>query len=75
MSHEMNWANAIMKKAEPSSDLAYAAKLNEIMLLGVAALRAGQGVKLQYDGANMRFANNADANQYLAREYRAGWSL
>ena len=35
----------------------------------------GQGVKLKYDGANMRFTNNADANQYLQREYRAGWSL
>jgi predicted dehydrogenase len=74
-SHEMNWANAIMKKAEPSSDFAYAAKLTETMLLGVAALRAGQGVKLKYDGAAMRFTNNADANQFLTREYRAGWSL
>jgi Predicted dehydrogenases and related proteins len=75
VSHEINWANAIMKKAEPSSELEYAAKLNEIMLLGMVALRTGQGVKLQYDGANMRFPNNADANQYLQREYRAGWSL
>jgi predicted dehydrogenase len=74
-SHEMNWANAIMKKAEPSSDFAYAAKLNEIMLLGLVALRAGQGVELKYDGANMRVTNNADANQFLTREYRAGWSL
>jgi len=74
-SHEMNWANAIMKKAEPSSDFAYAAKLTETMLLGVAALRAGQGVKLKYDAANMRVTNVPDANQYLQREYRAGWSL
>ena len=34
-SHELHWANAIMKKAEPSSDLAYAAKLNAIMLIDV----------------------------------------
>ena len=74
-SHEINWAHAIMKKAEPSSDFAYAAKLTETMLLGIAALRTGQGVKLKYDGANMRFTNNDEANQYLQREYRAGWSL
>jgi len=73
--HELNWANAIMKKAEPSSDFAYAAKLNEIMLLGIVALRAGQGKKILYDGANMRITNDADANQYLRREYRPGWSL
>jgi predicted dehydrogenase len=73
--HELNWANAIMKKAEPSSDFAYAAKLNEIMLLGIVALRAGQGKKILYDGANMRITNDADANQYLRREYRTGWSL
>jgi predicted dehydrogenase len=75
VSHEINWANAIMKKAEPSSDMAYAAKLTETMLLGIVALRTGQGVKIDYDAANMRVTNNADANQYLQREYRAGWSL
>ena len=74
-SHEMNWANAIMGKAEPSSDFAYAARLTETMLLGIVALRAGQGQKIYYDGANMRVTNSADANQYLTREYRAGWSL
>jgi predicted dehydrogenase len=73
--HEVVWANAIMKKGEPSSDFTYATKLNEIMLLGIAALRAGQGKKLLYDAPNMRFTNDADANQYLTREYRAGWSL
>jgi predicted dehydrogenase len=74
-SHEVNWANAIMGKAEPSSDFAYAARLTETMLLGLVALRAGQGVKIDYDAANMRVTNVADANQYLTREYRAGWSL
>ena len=74
-SHEMNWANAIMGKAEPSSDMAYAARLTETMLLGIVALRTGQGHKIYYDGANMRVTNNEAANQYLTREYRAGWSL
>ena len=74
-SHEMTWANAIMGKAEPSSDIAYAARLTETMLLGIVALRTGQGQKIYYDAANMRVTNSADANQYLQREYRAGWSL
>ncbi len=43
------------------------------MLLGVVALKAGR--KIEYDGANMRITNVPDANQYLEREPRAGWSL
>ena len=45
------------------------------MLLGLAALRAGQGKKVLYDGAAMQFTNAPDANQYLTREYRTGWAL
>jgi predicted dehydrogenase len=74
-SHEVNWANAIMGKAEPSSDFAYATRLTETMLLGLVALRTGQGQKIYYDEASGRVTNSAEANQYLEREYRSGWSL
>ena len=73
--HEVNWAQACKGRAEASSPFAYAAALTEVMLLGVVALRAGQGRKILYDGPNMRVTNVPEANQYLAREYRAGWSL
>jgi predicted dehydrogenase len=74
-SHEMNWAKAIKGEATASSPLEYAAKLTETMLLGVVALRTGQGRKLVYDGEKMLVTNIADANQYLSREYRAGWAI
>jgi hypothetical protein len=45
------------------------------MLLGIAALRTGQGKTLLYDGEQGRITNVADANQYLTREYRAGWAI
>ena len=51
----------------------YAAHLTEIMLLGVAALRAN--AQLHYDGAKMRFTNNDGANEFLTRTYRKGFSL
>ena len=73
--HEVNWAQACKGQAEASSPFAYAAGLTEVMLLGVVALRAGQGRKILYDGANMRVTNVPEANQYLTREYRAGWSV
>jgi predicted dehydrogenase len=71
--HEMNWINAIKGKEQLSSPMDYAALLTEIMLLGIVSLRANS--KLYYDAANMRVTNNADASQYLTREYRMGYSL
>ena len=73
VSHEMNWANAVKGQGKTSSPFEYAALLTETMLLGVVALRAGQGRKIVYDGANMQITNAPEANAFLTREYRAGW--
>jgi predicted dehydrogenase len=72
-SHEMNWINAIKGRDQISCPFSYAAPLTEIMLLGVASMRAG--TKIHYDAANMRITNNAGANDFLTRTYRAGYSL
>jgi predicted dehydrogenase len=71
--HEMNWINAIKGSDQISSDFEYGAHLTEIMLLGIAALRSK--TKLHYDSASMRVTNDANANQFLTREYRRGYSL
>jgi predicted dehydrogenase len=72
-SHEMNWVNAIRGRDQISCPFSYGAHLNEIMLLGVAALRAN--TKLTYDGAAMRVTNSVAANDFLTREYRSGFGL
>jgi len=74
-SHELNWAKAIRGEAKASSPFEYSAMLTETMLLGVAALRAGQGKKVLYDSEKSEFTNAPEANQYLTREYRAGWAI
>jgi predicted dehydrogenase len=74
-SHELNWIKAIRGEAKSSSPLEYAAQLTETMLLGLVALRAGQGKKILYDGERGEITNIVDANQYLTREYRAGWAI
>jgi hypothetical protein len=74
-SHPLNWAKAAKGQATSSSPIEYAAQLTETMLLGIVALRTGQGRKILYDGENMRITNIPEANQYLTREYRAGWSI
>jgi hypothetical protein len=70
--HEMNWVNAAKGLVEASCPFEYAARLTEVMLLGVVSLRANK--KISYDGANMRVTNDVAANDYLRREARSGWS-
>jgi len=75
VSHEQNWIQASKGEAPSSSPFSQASPLTETMLLGMAALRAGQGRKVNYDSERMAFTNAPDANQYLTRVYRKGWEL
>ena len=72
-SHEVNWADAAKGKGETSTPFEYAAQLTEVMLLGIVALRAGR--KIHYDAAAMKITNAPEANEFLRRDYRKGWSL
>jgi predicted dehydrogenase len=73
--HEANWTKAMRGEAKASSPFEYAGRLTETMLLGLVALRTGQGKKILYDGERGQVTNLPDANQYLTREYRAGWQI
>lgn len=73
--HEMNWVRSVKGLVPPSSPIEYAAQLTETMLLGIVALRTGQGRKLVYNGAAGTVTNIPEANQYLTREYRQGWEV
>jgi predicted dehydrogenase len=73
--HRMNWVNAIKGKEKATCPFEYATRLTETMLLGVVAMKTGQSKKIYYDGEKGVITNNADANQYLQREYRKGWTL
>jgi hypothetical protein len=69
--HEMNWVAAAKGTTPASSPFEYAARLTEVMLLGVVALRAGK--KIEYDAIAMRITNVPAANDYLQRTPRQGW--
>jgi len=67
---------AAIKGGPPAySNFNIAGKLTEMILLGNAAIRAGSQHPLEYDGENVKFTNWPEANQYLSREYRKGYSL
>jgi len=72
--HEQNWIEAC-KGGEPAcSNFDYSGPFTEMVLLGTIALRF-PGEKLECDGEKMEFTNKPEANEYIRREYRAGWSL
>ena len=54
-------------------DFDYSGSMMEQMLLGLVAHRAGK--KLLYDPAAGRITNAPEANDYLKRTYRSGWTL
>jgi predicted dehydrogenase len=73
--HEGNWLDACKGIGEAVSPFSYAGPLTETMLLGIVALRAGQGVRIEWDGESGAVTNNPEAAQYLHRPYREGYTL
>ncbi len=71
--HYQQWIRACKGGPKPLSNFDYAGPMSEAVLLGNVAARAGQ--KLEWDGAAMKVTNLPEANQWLRRQYREGWSL
>ena len=74
-SHHDDFFRACRGEGTACSNFDVAAPLNEMILLGCLAIRAGTGRKVEWDGPNMRCANIPKLNQYLQRDNRAGWSV
>lgn len=72
---QRDWIDAC-KNGNPSGtacNFEYSANMIENMCLGLAAFRAG--TELEYDGDKGIITNNVEANQYLTKPYRKGWTL
>jgi len=73
--HE-EWVESIKKNVQATSNFEYASKLVETMMLGNIAIRmAPKNAKLEWNGKKGEFTNVPEANEYLIREYKKGWSL
>jgi predicted dehydrogenase len=72
--HHQDWLAAIREGRQAGSSFDYGGPLTELALLGVIAIRF-LGQKLQWDAAQVRFTNCAEANPYIHPPYRTGWRL
>ena len=71
--HHKEWIKACKGGKPAGSNFDYAGLLTETVLLGNLAIRMGQ--KLYWDGPNTKITNVPEANKYIHRQYREGWSL
>ena len=66
------WAAACKGGAQSEGSFLHAGGISEAVNLYAVALRTRQ--RLYYDAASRKITNVAEANKYLSREYRKGWS-
>jgi hypothetical protein len=67
------WIDAFKNKTQSPGSFLLAGPISETINLGAIALRTRK--KILYDAAKMEITNVAEANKFLAREYRKGWEL
>jgi len=78
--HHREWIEACKGDKPAGSNFDWAGPLTESVLLGNVALRTQLReeltlYRLMWDSANLKFTNLDEADHFLRREYRAGWSL
>ena len=70
------WIAAIKTGKKSTTDFSYSGMLTETMLLGNVALRMKEAKTiLQWDAEKMQVMNLPEANRWVHKEYRQGWSL
>ncbi|MBL7154836.1 MAG: Gfo/Idh/MocA family oxidoreductase [Phycisphaerae bacterium] len=78
--HHQEWIDACKGGKPAGSNFDHAGPLAEAVLLGNVALRADlkeklTRIRLHWDSEKFEFTNMPEANQYLKRDYREGWTL
>lgn len=73
LGHYAEWLHACRTGAPTLCNFDYSGMLVEHNLLGVVAFRTGK--KLQWQPDQMKAAGCPEADQFIRREYRPGWSI
>lgn len=72
--HWAEWAKACKERGPTTCNFDYSGALAEAVLLGNVSYRAG-GQKLLWDAESLKASNCSDADRFIKREYRTGWTL
>ncbi|WP_165070793.1 Gfo/Idh/MocA family protein [Paludisphaera rhizosphaerae] len=73
LGHHAEWIHACKTGAPTTCNFDYAGRLTEANHLGNVAYRVGK--KLIWDAEALRATNASEADPFLRRDYRPGWSL
>lgn len=71
--HHKEWIVACKTGGATTCNFDYSGALSEAVLLGVVAYRVGR--KIQWDAAKLKATGCPEADKYIRREYRKGWTL
>ncbi len=71
--HIQEWISACKVGKQPCANFAYSGPLTEMVLLGNVALRSKGPI--EWHSRSMKITNRPEANRFIHREYREGWSL
>ncbi len=72
--HHQEWIHACKTRGATTCNFDYSGALAEAVLLGNVSYRTG-GTRLNWDAENLKSPNCPEADNYLRREYRPGWTL
>ena len=75
LSMKLEWFRMIQDGTPSYSNFDIAAYLTEIILLGSIAMRVGEGVRMEWDGPNMKSPNVPEAAKFVKRDSRPGWEI
>ena len=71
--HHADWLQACTGGTPACSNFEYGARLTEIALLGVLALRTGK--RIEWNAAEMKASGFPDADAVIKESYRQGWQV
>jgi len=72
--HWRQFVEACLGNGKASANFDYSGPLTEAVLLGGVATHFPK-TTLNWNGARLRFTDPAEANQYVRRQYRKGWTI
>jgi hypothetical protein len=71
--HHKEWIEACKGGPAPYSNFDFAGPFTEFVLLGNVAIRVGK--KFEWDAENLKAKNCPEADQWIKKQYRKGWSI